>query len=405
MFVPKLELEIAWSYLASKSFRGLVSILSLLGIAIGVASLIVVTSVMDGFRNELFSSLIGIGGHVNIRVRHYTYDDFATLNASLSEIEHISTVVPALEMQSIVSNGNEVTGVLVKAMSLQDFSDDHFVMDKIVAGEVSGFQDGVIIGKRIADSLGVGVGDEITFLSASYSNTILGPIPRMKRIKIAAIFSFGMVEYDSALIYMPFDIASIFFRSGLNNVSIYLDDPGIAHDVSKKIMSKLPEMDISSWQDEKNPYFRAIKIEKSIMSIILMMIVLVAAFNIISSLFMLVDEKKQSIAILRTMGMTKASIIRIFISCGSIIGVAGTALGAFLGVLLSLNINGVRSMIEKLTEEPLFDPSVYFVDKIPVSLSFTGVTVISLSAMLIAFLATIPPAYKASIQNPGSVLR
>ncbi|ABD45957.1 lipoprotein-releasing ABC transporter permease subunit [Neorickettsia sennetsu] len=407
MFVIKLELELAFSYLISKSFRGLVTFLSLIGVAIGVASLIVVTSVMDGFKAELISNIVGMSGHVNIWFQRSTNEneDVMRLRSLATGMPHVAKVVPALEARAIISNELTNVGVLVRGMELNDFERESLVTEKIIQGKVADFEDGIVIGTRMAKELGVNVGDEVRFLSASYTNTILGPIPRMKHLKVAAIFALGLVEYDSTLVYMPFNIASTFFRSEMNTASIYLDDPYFASDVSERIKEKLPNLHVTNWQDVGNPYFRALKVEKAVMSVVLLMIVLVAAFNIVSGLFMLVDEKKQSVAILRTMGMTGASIVRIFIFCGSIIGLVGTGLGVMFGLLIAVNINRLRFFIEWLTGETIFDPSVYFVDKIPVLLDPASVGLIALFTILITFFATIPPAYKASKQSPGSILR
>ncbi|ACT69136.1 lipoprotein releasing system transmembrane protein LolE [Neorickettsia risticii str. Illinois] len=405
MFIIKLELELACSYLISKSFRGLVTFLSLVGVAIGVASLIVVTSVMDGFKAELISNIVGVSGHVNIWFQRGINEDVTRIRSIATGIPHVAKVVPALEARAIISNELTNVGVLVRGMELNDFVRESLVTEKIIQGKVADFEDGIVIGARMAEELGVSVGDEVKFLSASYTNTMLGPIPRMKHLKIAAIFALGLVEYDSALVYMPFNVASTFFRSEMNTASIFLDDPYFASDVSERIKQKLPDLHVTNWQDVGNPYFRALKVEKAVMSIVLLMIVLVAAFNIISGLFMLVDEKKQSVAILRTMGMTGASIVRIFIFCGSIIGVVGTGLGVMFGLLIAVNINRLRFFIEWLTGETIFDPSVYFIDKIPVLLDPASIGLIALSTILITFFATIPPAYKASKQSPGSILR
>ncbi|QHD64956.1 lipoprotein-releasing ABC transporter permease subunit [Neorickettsia findlayensis] len=405
MFIIKLELELACNYLISKSFRGLVTFLSLVGVTIGVASLIVVTSVMDGFKAELISNIVGISGHVNIWFQKGGNEDVMRLRSLVTEMPHIVRVVPALEARAIISNELTNVGVLVRGMELNDFARESLVTEKIIQGKVADFEDGIVIGARMAEELGVSVGDKVKFLSASYTNTMLGLIPRIKHLKIAAIFALGLVEYDSAFAYMPFNVASALFRSEMNTASIYLDDPYFASDISELIKQKFPDLHVTNWQDVGNPYFRALKVEKAVMSIVLLMIVLVAAFNIVSGLFMLVDEKKQSVAILRTMGMTETSIVRIFIFCGSIIGVVGTGLGVMFGLLIAVNINRLRLFIEWLTGETIFDPSVYFVDKIPVLLDPESIGLIALSTILITFFATIPPAYKASKQSPGAILR
>lgn len=405
MFITRLELELAFSYLISKSFRGLVSLLSLIGVAIGVASLVVVTSVMDGFKDELLSNVIGVDGHISISLQNHEYVDVEQLRSLVSEVPQISRVVPALEMRAVISSDVTNTGVLIKGMNINDFVLEGPVLGRVIYGSADDFESGIMLGRRLADELGVNIGDEVVFLSASFANTILGPIPRTKRMKVVAIYSLGLVEYDSMVVYMPLEIASTFFHSGINIATVYLDDPYSARHVSRLIEQKMPGLYISNWQDNSNPYFRALKIEKAVMSIILLMIVLVAAFNIISGLFMLVDEKKQSVAILRTMGMTEANIVKIFILSGSIIGLVGTGLGVISGLLIASNINSLRSFIERITGETVFDSSVYFVDKIPVSLDFLSIGVIVLSTLLITFLATIAPAYKAAKRKPGTVLR
>jgi lipoprotein-releasing system permease protein len=406
MIITKLELQIAIAYLSIKKFRGLVSLFSLIGIILGVATLIIVTSVMNGFRFELFSHIVGVNGHINIRNNSYVYEEMLDILIPIYSINGINKVIPVIDSQSVILAQSDAAGVIVKGIKYDDLLKEDLIPGKIINGNIEDFNTGIIIGSQIAQNFNVNIGDQLTFISPETFNTLIGSIPRIKRLKIVAIFSLGMMEYDSSLIYMPFDMASIFFsRDDIpNSINIYTDNIYKSSEITLKIKDYL-DLPVSDWQEQQSVYYNALKVEKNVMTIILMLIVLIAVFNIISSLFMLVDEKKESIAILRTLGLSKFSIIKIFIMCGSLIGLFGTSIGAILGITFTKNINKIKNIIENITASKIFDPAVYYFDNIPAILSFSEVFTIIMVSITLSFLATIAPAYKAAKQEPGRILR
>lgn len=419
MFIKSFELQIVLAYLKIRKFRGLVSIFSFLGILLGVAALIIVTSVMNGFREELFSHIIGINGHINIYNQKYNYEELTEILKPLSAIDQIKQITPVIERQAIVTSsedrqenqvGPKASGALITGIKYKDLLAEKQILNKLIPARQKKpsetFAEGVLIGSQIANDLNVSVGDFINLISLESTNTLVGRIPRMKKYEILGIFSLGMSEYDGSLIYMPFEAASLFFRAENkpNNINIYIRDSNQAAIIANKIieLTGLPAVD---WQTQQSALFNALKIEKKVMFMILILIILIAVFNIISSLFMLVDEKKQSIAILRTLGLSKFSIIKIFVLCGLFIGLIGTLAGSLLGLIFTYNINKLKDILEKITASKIFDPLVYYFENIPVAINYIEIIEIISLTVLLAFLATIPAAYQASKQEPGRVLR
>lgn len=399
-----LELQIAIAYLSIKKFRGLVSLLSLIGIILGVATLIIVTSVMNGFRYELFSHIVGVNGHINIRNERFTYEELTDIMRPIHSIKGVKAIIPVIDVQSVILANNEAAGVVVKGIKYDDLISENLIINKITEGYVEDLEQGVIIGSQTAQNLNVKVGEQLTFISPETFNALVGAIPRIKKLKVVGIFSLGMIEYDSSLVYMSFDMASKFFNRVPNFINIYTNNMYRSKNIANEIREYV-DLQVSDWREQQGIFYNALKVEKNVMSIILMLIILVAVFNIISSLFMLVDEKKNSIAILRTLGLSKASVIRIFITCGSLVGLSGTAIGTILGIVFTENINKIKSYIENTFSTKLFDPSVYYFEDIPTIVNISEVITIVGASILLAFLATIPPAYKAANQEPGAVLR
>ena len=353
----KLEFLIAIRYLKAKRQEGFISVIaifSFIGIMIGVATLIIVMSVMNGFRYELVNRILGINSHLTIYSHQGSIKNYQQIIDQLKTLPALEYANPIVESQAMVVANGKALGGLIKAMPLPDLEHKKLIANNIVRGNVSGLSDKnqVIIGSGLANSLSLDVGGELKIISSEVNNTILGSIPRMKTYKISGLFASGMYEYDSSTIFMNFEAARIHFRykDSASAIEIFGNDPThiealktqIADLISKNHFSNLYLVD---WQQANSSFIDALKVERTAMFLILTLIIIVAAFNIISSLIMLVGDKKKSIACLRTMGMAKASIMRIFLICGSLIGITGTLLGLIIGVLFSININNIKKFL------------------------------------------------------------
>ncbi len=411
----KLEFLIAWRYLRSKRKEGFISvtaIFSFIGIMIGVATLIVVMSVMNGFRFELINRIVGINSHLTIYSRQVEVKDYQNLVKQLQKIKDLKYANPLVEKHVMISTKNDNKGGFVKGIKLEDLKHKKLITENIVAGNINSIENknSVIIGVNIARSMNLNIGDSFKIISADSSETIIGTIPRIKTYEVGAIFDSGMLEYDSTTIFMNFEMAQTHFRlkEGASAIEIFAQDINnleLIKDAIYQITLGDPNLYITDWQQANASFIDALKVERTAMFLILTLIILVAAFNVISSMIMLVNDKKKNIALLRTLGMTKSAVLRIFLICGSSIGFFGTSLGLLIGASFANNINEIKLWLESLTDTSLFNPAVYFLTNLPAKLFIGDVLTITLMSLLISFVATIYPAYKASKSNPADILR
>lgn len=406
-----IESFIARRYLIGtqgNSFAKVVKWFSFIGISLGVATLIIVTSVMNGFRYELLDKIVGINGHIeittcgNIGIKHYQ----KTIN-SLNKLKNISRIVPQIEQQAILVANNNTRGIIVQGVDkLQTQS---LISNNIKYGNVANFKNKcVFIGSYLAKSLGVTVGDTINLLIPNGESTPFGNIPKEEEFKITGIFQVGMVDYDKNIILMPLPAAQDFFNFGskISKLKLFLSIPDNAALISTEIAKILPNnFLVLDWMHSDASIFHAIKVEKTVMTLILSIIILVAMFNILSCLTMLSSNKIRDIAILRTMGITKNSILKTFIYIGSILGISGTLCGTALGLIISKNLEQIKAWLEQLTGNVLFDPSVYFLSKLPSKIEVTDVSMIVICSVILCFLATLYPAIKAAKADPISALK
>ncbi|WP_265014845.1 lipoprotein-releasing ABC transporter permease subunit [Wolbachia endosymbiont (group B) of Camptogramma bilineatum] len=402
------EFTMAIRYLRAKNSRfcSIMALFSIIGIALGVATLIVVMSVMNGFRAKLLDSVLGINGHINVYFDRSINSDY---HAVLKSIEKIPGVLKATSMtndQVIVAANGGIAGSVVRGVSAKDLFNNTTVTNNVIVGNVEKFDEGVIIGARLAEALNIDYGDNIILVSPEGFDVLLDEMPRMKEYKVVAIFDMGMFEYDNTLMYMPMKSAQAFFnyKDSVRNIEVFVDDIAMANKLANAI-AKETGMKAKSWQSQQSHYVNALKTERNVMFLILTLIIVVAAFNIVSSLMMIVQEKKSAIAIMRTFGATSGSIMRIFCACGLLIGFTGTCLGSVIGVIFSLNIENIRVFLENITNIKLFDPMIYFFLSLPVILVSQDVVNISALALFLSFLATIPPALQAAAQEPAEILR
>lgn len=402
------EITMAACYLRAKNARfcSIMTLFSIIGIALGVATLIVVMSVMNGFRAKLLDSILGIDGHINVYFDRNINSDYYAVSKSIERIPGILKATPMTNDQVIIVANGKIAGSVVRGVSTKDLLDSTAVTNNVIIGDVKKFDEGIIIGARLAEALNIDYGDEITFISSEEFDALLGEMPRMKKYKVIAIFDMGMFEYDNTLIYMPLKSAQAFFNyeNSIKNIEVLVDDVTRADKLADAIEKEIG-MEAESWQSQQSHYFSALKTERNVMFLILTLIIVVAAFNIISNLMMIVQEKKSAIAIMRTFGATSGSIMRIFCACGLLIGFTGTCLGCIIGVVFSLNIESIRVFLENITNVKLFDPMIYFFSSLPVILVPQDVVSISALALLLSFLATIAPALQAAAQDPAEILR
>lgn len=411
----KLEFLIAYRYLRSKRKEGFISvtaIFSFVGIMIGVATLIIVMSVMNGFRYELVNRILGINSHLAVYSKEGTLQNYDKIVKEITTIDGIKYVNPLVEAQAMIVANNKNAGGLIKALPLKDLENKKLIAQNIVSGRIDAInnKNSVLIGASVAQSMRLRVGDEIKVISAKTNDSLLGAIPRVKTYKVGGIFESGMYEYDSSTIFMNFEMAQTHFqqKEKANAIEIFVDDIEKLDAVKLAVFQKLQNYDglyFVDWQQSNASFIDALKVERTVMFLILTLIILVAAFNIISSMIMLVKDKNKNIALLRTMGMTKSSVMRIFLICGSSIGFVGTMFGFLIGVLFSANINSIKRILESMTDTTLFNPTIYFLSTLPSKIFVSDVVLIVSMSLIISLLATIYPAYKASKSDPAEILR
>ncbi|GAB4179609.1 MAG: lipoprotein-releasing ABC transporter permease subunit [Thalassobaculales bacterium] len=408
------ERMVALRYLRSRRQEGFISVIagfSLMGIALGVATLIIVMSVMNGFRAELLGRILGLNGHLGVYAQAAGgLSDYDALAARLARLPGIVSAAPQIEGQVMATAGGAATGALVRGLKPEDMQARAILAGNIRYGRIEDVagRDAVMIGTRMAEKFRIAVGDELTLIAPQFTNTAFGGVPRMRAYRVAAIFDIGMFEYDSTFVFLPLEAAQVFFRlpGQVNAVEVMVADPGRIGAYAAAIAAAAgPGHRLFDWQQANASFFNAIQVERNVMFLILTLIILVAAFNIISSLIMLVKDKGRDIAILRTMGASRGMILRIFFLTGASIGVVGTLIGFALGLAFCLNIEAIRQGLQALTGARLFAAEIYFLSKLPAKVDAFEVAQVVAMALGLSFLATIYPAWRAARQDPVDVLR
>jgi len=413
MAFSRFEWMMATRYLRARRQEGFISVIagfSLMGIALGVATLIIVMSVMNGFRAELLGRILGLNGHLMVQGLTRVLNDYDPLASKIRAVKGVVQVSPVVEGQVMVTGNGTAAGAMVRGIRPEDLARESLVSKNIVEGSLKDFQgdDAIVVGSRLASRLGVRVGERMTLISPQGTATPIGSVPRMQVYRVVAIFQVGMFEYDSTFIFMPLEQAQVYFRTGngVTGLQVMLSDADAALQKRREIFGIVNgQARLYDWQQANAHFFNAIQVERNVMFLILTLIIVVAAFNIISSLIMLVKDKTRDIAIMRTMGATRGSIMRIFFLSGASIGVLGTLLGFVLGLSFADNIESIRRALEHLSGSELFDPTIYFLSQLPAKVDPTEVAIVVGMALVLSFLATIYPSWRAARLDPVEALR
>ena len=409
------ERAVAGRYLRARRGERFVSVIagfSLVGIALGVATLIIVMSVMGGFKTDLLGRILGFNGHLGVYGAGQPLTDFDADVARIRTVPGVVSAIPVVDGQVLLTDDRgDNTGGYVRGIREADLESLHAVSDHIRDGALAQFKgpDAIAIGITLANRFGLGAGSKITLVSPQGAATAFGTIPRVRAYTVAAVFQVGMNEYDSGYVFLPLEAAQVFFQqpNQATQIEVRVDDPDQARPIGRAILQALSgtPVRVIDWQQTENSFFAAVQVEQNVMFLILTLIILVAAFNVVSSLIMMVKDKTRDIAVLRTIGAGRGSVLRIFLMVGASVGVTGTFVGTILGVVFCLNIERIQGWVEALTGRTVFDPTVYYLAHLPARLDWHEVAQIIVMALALSLLATLYPSWRAARTDPVEALR
>ena len=412
LFAP-FEWMLSLRYLRSRRREGFISVIagfSFLGIMLGVATLIIVMAVMNGFRQELLDKILGLNGHLLVQPLEKPLTDWEEVADRIAKVPGVRLAAPIVEGQALASSPFHSGGVLVRGIRSAELMKLTSIANNIKQGTFDGFDtgQGLGIGRRLADQLSVRAGDNVTLVAPRGAVTPMGTTPRIKTYKVAAVFEIGMSEYDSGIVFMPMPEAQLYFnRAGdVTAIEVYTDNPDRI-DSFRRLVADAANRPIFmiDWRQRNSTFFNALQVERNVMFLILTLIILVAALNIISGLIMLVKDKGHDIAILRTMGATQGSILRIFLITGASIGVVGTIAGFLLGLVVCQNVESIRQFLSWMTRTELFSPELYFLSRLPAQMDTGETTAVVVMALTLSLLATFYPSWRAARLDPVEALR
>jgi lipoprotein-releasing system permease protein len=411
-FAP-FEWMLSLRYLRSRRREGFISVIagfSFLGIMLGVATLIIVMAVMNGFRQELLDKILGLNGHLLVQPLEQPLTDWEVVAERISKVPGVRLAAPIVEGQALASSPFNSAGVLVRGIRAADLNKLTSIANHLKQGSFEGFDtgQGLGIGRRLADQLSVRAGDNITLVAPRGAVTPMGTTPRIKTYKVAAVFEIGMSEYDSAIVFMPMPEAQLYFnRAGdVTAIEVYTNNPDRIDAFRKLVMDAANRpIFMIDWRQRNATFFNALQVERNVMFLILTLIILVAALNIISMLHMLVNAKRKDIAILRTIGATQGAVMRVFVVTGASIGVMGTIAGFLLGLVVCLNVESIRQFLSWLTRTELFSPELYFLSRLPAEMDVGETTAVVVMALTLSLLATLYPSWRAARLDPVEALR
>ncbi|MFI5024619.1 MAG: lipoprotein-releasing ABC transporter permease subunit [Alphaproteobacteria bacterium] len=412
MIFSPFERMVAMRYLRARRQEGFISVVSwfsLIGILLGVMALIITLAIFNGFRQQLIERILGLNGHISVedttgKLAHY--DEVA---AAVRKVPGVVSAIPQVDGQAIATARSSTTGAIVRGIKQEDLKKLAIVSEKLVAGSLDDFNDdGVAVGYRFANRLGVNLGGQVSLITPEGPVTAFGTIPRIKTYHVAAIFNVGMYEYDSAYMYMPLEAAQLYFRlpSAVSELEVRIQDPERAQAMVPAVQNAAgPGMAALPWERVNASYFNFVALQRNLYTIVVTLIIVVAAFNIISGLIMLVNDKARGIAILRTMGATRGMIMRIFFMSGMSIGVVGTAAGLVLALLFCDNIEGIHQWLERTTGQNLFPAEFFYLTQLPAVVDPAEVVTVVAMSLGLSFLASIYPAWRAARLDPVEALR
>ena len=399
--INKAEILIISRYLKPKNkdgFLRVISNFSFIGIMLGVATLIIVMSVMNGFRIDLLDKLLGYQPHISFQSKgKYNLEKESIINLAKKNNFKISDLNLVNNSEALILTQNKNYGVLVKSFSKNEIKDIYFLKNSIVKGKVN--ENGIGVGLELASKLSLGVGDNLTLLSNNTETTPFGILPKQFNFKVSFIFNTGMYEFDNNFLISNLD-QSKFFSNKENEIEIRINNPDNSNNFTSVLKQKYNDYLIYSWVDSNKTFFDALKVERNVMFIILTLIIIVAAFNIISVLTILIKNKSKEISILRSIGFRKNSILKIFLLTGTSIGLLGTALGVILGISISYYLENIRSFLNNYFNINIFPSEIYFLSELPSYINYDSVLLISIFSILIVFIASLFPALSASKLEP-----
>ena len=412
------ERMVAKRYLRARKgerFVSIIAIFSLIGIALGVGTLIVVMAVMNGFKADLLGRILGLNGDLSVYSQSYdgptSLREYNNLSNRIEQMPHITSAIPFIEGQVLINAGNFNSGGMVRGMTASGLKKLKVISKTLDPTVLKQFQgdDVIIIGETLAEQANLGVGSRLTLISPKGSATVMGNIPRIKSYRIIGIFDSGMHEYNSSYVFLPMRAAQKYFQldDEVTGIQIFSNDSthiqAFTHQLENSFRND--NLKFVDWTQSNNAFFGAVQVEQNVMFLILALIILVAAFNVISSLIMMVKDKTRDIAILRTMGASRGAIMRIFLMCGASVGVTGTLIGTVLGILFCKNIEHIRQGLQKITGTNLFNPEVYYLEHLPAKLDWSDVIQVVSMALFLSLLATLYPSWKAVKTDPVEALR
>jgi lipoprotein-releasing system permease protein len=409
------ERAVAGRYLRARRGERFVSVIaafSLVGIALGVATLIIVMSVMGGFKVDLLSRILGFNGHLGVYGATGPLTDFDAMAARIRAVKGVTAAIPVVDGQVLLTDDRGTsTGGYVRGIRQDDLRKLTAVSDHILDGSLDAFQgdDAIAIGVGLARRFNIRAGGSITLVSPQGAATAFGTIPRVRAYKVAAIFQVGMNEYDTSYVFLPLEAAQIFFQkpNAATQIEVMVDDPDSVGTVRRAVYAALSGTPVSviDWTQSNNSFFAAVQVEQNVMFLILTLIILVAAFNVVSSLIMMVKDKTRDIAVLRTLGAGRGAIMRIFLMVGASVGVTGTVVGTLIGVLFCRNIQAIQHVVESATGTQVFNPEVYYLTHLPARLDWREVSQVIGMALVLSLLATLYPSWRAARTDPVEALR
>jgi lipoprotein-releasing system permease protein len=410
------ERSVAARYLRARSGERFVSFnawFSLIGIALGVATLIIVMSVMNGFRQELLSRILGLNGHLGVFAAEGAVRDFDALAERIRRVPGVVAATPIVEGQALItSEYGGASGGLARGIRPDDLRAKRIIADNIRLGDLRDFQgeDAIVIGTGLESRMRVTMGDRISLVSPQGRTTVMGTVPRVRSYEVVALFATGMHEYDSSFVYLPLEAAQVFFQvpNAATQIEVFVQDPTRVREAQRTIQRAFadgPRVRVVSWEDANNSFFQAVQVERNVMFLILSLIILVAAFNIVTTQVMLVKDKRKDIAVLRTIGATQGGVMRVFLMTGATIGVIGTLAGVVLGLVFCAYIENIRQFLQWILGTVIFDPTVYFLSRLPAITDPGEVLQVTGMSLALSLLASVYPAWRAARLDPVEALR